>query len=101
MHLENLFALAGQTTVNSLNDLLVLDLDTRIWTNITGPSSGTYFLPRSNHGFVQAEERLYVHGGRGMYGESPFPFFSKSYVFCRWTAADSVVSVFLANSSVL
>jgi hypothetical protein len=50
---------------DSLQDLHVYDPDTKAWTNLSAPASGTSPPARWGHGFTSAGGKLYVHGGYG------------------------------------
>ena len=56
-----------------LDDLLVLNLTTMIWTDLSSVFIGTPPSPRFHHGFSASEGRLYVFGG------SDFRNFSGAY----------------------
>ena len=46
-----------------LGDLLVADLSSMVWTNISSVSFGTPPSPRFHHGFTVSDGKLYVFGG--------------------------------------
>ena len=51
-----------------LNDLYSFDLATKIWENISVPSSGSVPSPRSFHKMVSVGKKLYIFGGCGAGG---------------------------------
>jgi hypothetical protein len=51
-----------------LRDLLVFDLVTKLWTNLSSVASGSWPSPRKCHGFTSEGERLYLFGGSGAAG---------------------------------
>ena len=57
-------------TASLLNDLLMVNLATMKWINLTLSTSVPWPSPRKSHGFVAATGKLYVHGGRGERGTS-------------------------------
>ena len=46
-----------------MGDLLVADLSSMVWTNISSVSFGTPPSPRFHHGFTVSDGKLYVFGG--------------------------------------
>ena len=49
--------------VGRFNDLLVLDVATSTWIDLSTSTSGPVPAPRAFHGFVNLGERFFVHGG--------------------------------------
>jgi len=47
------------------SSLYVYDIDTRVWTDLSYPSSGTPPAPRAFFGFRAVGGLLYVHAGHG------------------------------------
>ena len=52
-----------EPTTDVLGDTLVLDLLSLVWTNLTDLAEGVPPSPRAGHGFVTANNRLFVLGG--------------------------------------
>ena len=52
-----------------IGDLHVYDPGAAAWADLSSPASGGPPFARAYHGFASAEGRLYVHGGRDMFGE--------------------------------
>lgn len=51
------------------SDLLVLNVDTMVWTNLSSNSRGNAPSPRCCHGFTSSSGKLFVQGGVGNAGE--------------------------------
>ncbi len=53
----------------NLNDLRMLDLSARVWTDRSGTMYGSPGRPRAFAGFASADGLLYLHGGFTSEGE--------------------------------
>lgn len=50
-------------TTGRFNDLLVLDIPTMTWVDLSTAATGPVPAARALHGFVNIGERFFVHGG--------------------------------------